>query len=463
MTNILSLWEFLRLAENLPTYGPPHSIELTGDHIVDLFQRLSGKIETTAKLISKEAIKNVRNLSGSSIYSNLNNRNSNHFKAAAITEIFRSGRFLSLPSGHFTSNPSHIDTIILQNNIHEALSTEALIFELAWGQAKRDAGYLKTPGFGADLGELIALIRIATIMRTAHYILDGKKSVRVRIITGGQRFFQAFFTNPERDEIYNTQRKYFVSSLGYSDTITFESIDRYYSMQEIEKRLDEIEITSEPVISGWKNIQFRSALLSIDWNYIFENNNLMPHGLSRPNNLHNCFQNLSFPDRQVLLRYVLSSIINPSIDFSPVIELGFDYFFIQEAQAWIERVTRFSSQKYALLGQLTNRSPSNSESTIKFSVIDKQEKTTVPTLFLLGKRHGVTLPQHVTPVLISDSNPSISYYTYVEVVNSANPIYISISADSSHSLHWLGDQRQPFFLAIGSLEEIIQSVVDASL
>jgi len=130
--------------------------------------------------------------------------------------------------GQFAKNSGYLAVQSLQESILNAWNdTDAVTFELGWGQAKRDAGRLKTVGPSADLADLVALTRLITIAAAASIILD--RPVRFRIISGGRRFQPALFVRPNEDRVYDEQRAAFVSALGFEDSIVFDTIGTYWS------------------------------------------------------------------------------------------------------------------------------------------------------------------------------------------------------------------------------------------
>lgn len=148
------LWETLRGRATLDNYRPLPPILLSSQACVAITRQITERINYAAKRAVKQAQQSVELFKGASIYRDL--KDPAYRQAAAVSELFR---------GQLAHNGGYLDASRLQLYIAEAnAGGRGIVYELGWGQAKRDAGRLKTAGTGADLAELVALGRLAMMV-----------------------------------------------------------------------------------------------------------------------------------------------------------------------------------------------------------------------------------------------------------------------------------------------------------
>lgn len=449
------LWDQFKFIKNIPEYKPKSPIVINYEMLFEVLEKYKERVDFLAKRLAKEAIKNVQLLSNMQVYKNLNN--SEEKASAAVAELFR--------NTDLVLNSGYLDMHKLQNSILNSIASNPehhLIFELGWGQAKRDSGQLKSFGENADFGEFIAIIRLGIIIRAAQWILN--KKVCLRIITGGQRFYEAFFTNKDSDISYNRQRKAFVSLIGLDDDIAFEDISRYYSSSQIVERMDD-------VLSGYKLSspqdvpQFKFVLFNIDWYNILGIGDRegieSPHGLSAPPYFLSCLHQLSIAEQKQLLRELLASIANSDIDihlFEPFLAYP---SLIHDVREWIKHVGAISCLKYDTIGKVTVRTDQTDHGgPVLMTVIDKRNNPHIPTLMLLGKGSGELVPQHVVPVL--KNNGTMEYFPYMLVVNQYHPVYVEIGQDDLLS-PWSMGRGQPLLFTDSDIQTLTRQLKQYTL
>ncbi|MFT3771755.1 MAG: hypothetical protein QM820_40620 [Minicystis sp.] len=447
MVSPTALWEAVGAVDALPAYRPPPPLQLDPGDVQAVLARLADRIELAAKRVAGLAQHNLELLSGAGIYGDL--LDPPHRRAALVAELFRDARV--------ARNAGYLDAAGLQRRIHRARSRAGgLTLELGWGQAKRDAGLLKTPGRGADLAELVAIARLGVIVRASQHILE--EPVTLRVITGGRRFFEALFTCPTLDAAYNAQRAALAAAIGLGGAITFADIDRYWSEGEIAARLDRALLDHPPASlpGAFAEASFQFVLFNIDWYNILggpgAGQPLRPHGLPPPAAFLEQFSHLGPAGRSLLLRHLLAAVVNPDLRLPPVEALGCHRDSFEAARSWATGVTAVSARKYELLGALTTRAPVGDGEevggAVALTVVEKPSTPAIPELALLGRRAGATLPQHVVPVLGAER--TLGFHFYLRVVNQFAPLYLS---DDTPLLPWLEPSGQPLCLAVGGIEE----------
>jgi hypothetical protein len=415
MTSPTNLWEALQYRTTLCAYNPPPPIILGAQDFHAFVGQLAKRIGYAAKRAAKQAQQNVDLLRGTGLYCHLDNPI--YRRAAAVAELFRSGKL--------ASNAGYLDVTRLQRYIVEASSGgRRLVYELGWGQAKRDAGGLKTVGSNADLAELVALGRLSMMVLATSLILD--EPAALRIISGGRRFYEALFVRLEQDAAYNDQRAALVAALGQQDAISFETIERYWSEEDIRTRLAEA-LESHATVETTES-EFRFVLFNIDWHHLLDTQ-VDPHGLPPPPGVRVLWRSISVANRALLLRHVLAGIANPKLEHASLNLIETET--LREIAAWATAVTRISALKYRLLGYLTQRNIENvvpGQNPVMLTVVEKRTRPDIPALLLLGRRAGDTLPQHVIPVL--QASQGLAFELYLLVVDHYAPVLVPLPETS---------------------------------
>ncbi|MFK8257737.1 hypothetical protein ACFL9S_08125 [Erwinia sp. AnSW2-5] len=385
------LWRKLQTTQRLNPVREMDIYNLSND-VAGLFrQRLQSQILTAAKRFSKAATRSLDALSGSHIYKDVKSAGGRH--AALVTELFR--------NAHFISNSGSLDTATLHCKLMASLSSDkTLVFELGWGQAKRDAGQLRTLGANADIAEILAIARLIATFKAIEF-LTGRK-VKLRIITGGQRFRLALFIRPEMDSAYNKKREEIARWLSPEAEIEFDTIQSYWSNEEIKARLeaDENPIITHPMTEE----DFRFALFAIDWYGVLGQGSA--HDMYLPSSLTEALKTQSYSLKTDFLRSVIALTANPTIDLS-MINSPFPRELLHATSNWFSEVARNSADLYIRLGHITLRNPresGHSDQPVLLTVIEKPERPDIPCFQLLGRRYGKTLPQHLTGSLGAGEN-----------------------------------------------------------
>lgn len=319
--------------------------------------------------------------------------------------MFRSSRFIV--------NAGYLDTKKIQTAIHEhSATTGSIVFEIGWGQAKRDAGQMRSLGPNADLAEFIAIARLAALVSAAEIIIQ--KPVVLRVVTGGRRFRTALFTREAEDNAYNETRADYIRRLGFQDKVQLSMIDDYWSEDEIEERASYLSSLETPTGEPQSGVMF--ALMGIDWYNIF-GAPLEPHGLPVDHEFLRIWKSLSLRGQRLIIRNMIGLIANPALDITSVGDIV-PPALLRTVSAWALEVSKRSARRYRILAEATRRLPEQlggQTPPIPITVIEKPKQANIPTVLLLGRRLGRVLPQHIVPLI--NANGSIDYLPYYLVVD----------------------------------------------
>jgi hypothetical protein len=144
--------------------------------------------------------------------------------------------------------------------------------------------------------------------------------------------------------------------------------------------------------------------------------------------------------QQLLLRELLACLANSHIDVNPPSQLIKNTALLEDARQWMSKVAVLSADKYDAIGKLTPRDEHfTSHSPVILTVIDKPLKPFIPSLLLVGRHAGYTVPQHVVPIVQPTGNTN--FLPYFHVVNNYRPVFVE--EDSEGSLQWCRLDGQP--------------------
>lgn len=395
------LWKKLQSSQHLNPYPVMDSYNIPNDATGLFRQRLQKQIATASKRFAKTSACSQDALSNSLIYQNI--KSSAGKRAALVTELFR--------NSYFISNSGSLDTATIQHRLMETLAKDQkLVFELGWGQAKRDAGQLRTLGASADLAELLAIARLISLVKAIELLVEQK--VKFRVITGGQRFRLALFIRAEMDSAYNRKRQAFAQWLSPDTEIEFDTIQSYWSQKEIEDRLDFDKCHGTTPLLTEENLRF--AIFAIDWYEVLDRGNA--HGMYLPLYIREALKTYPHALKKDFIRSVIALIANPTIDVEAVTPL-LPHELQKIASEWFCEVARISADLYIRLGRITTRLPQKSfhhDSPFMLTVIEKSERPDIPCIQLLGRKYGKTLPQHLTGSLQTGGNVSFESLYLIE-------------------------------------------------
>ncbi|HKS46430.1 MAG TPA: hypothetical protein VJT49_15225 [Amycolatopsis sp.] len=349
---------------------------------------VGARIERSAVRLAQRARQGVDLLAGLRVYERVDDLW--YRRAAAVAELFRDGKV--------AGNAGYVDATTIQRSVVAAMDHgDGLVYELGWGQAKRPVGGLKTEGCDADLAEIVAIARLATMTRATQLLLD--QPVRLRIVPGGRRFYDALFTRPEADEAYNEQRAAIATRLGHGGLITIAK-DAFDDPDGLCERLAAIDraFWPSPTQSELRFMQF-----AIDWAHVLDAVEA-PHGRRPPNVLKARWAKLSPANRALLVRHLCVALVNPET-IGEVCDHLIDRAAFADSVSWMAMTVRDSAAKYALLSQITRRDAGphgQAPGVLRLTVMEKADQPQVPVLSLLGSQHGSFLPQHVVALVARD-------------------------------------------------------------
>lgn len=453
------LWEVLNQIDTIPNYETQSPVIVDIQDIYKVITQWKINMAEQARLLAKRARQQVELMNTLQTYEASGDKQ--RLRAAACAEIFRHPAV--------TKNASYLDGTSLREQIWQSHHQQGkLVFELGWGQPKKDAGLLKASGPFPDIAEMFALARIGVILQAVQLIYE-ETPVECHIITGGTRFFESVFTRSYIDETYNQQRKLMTVALGLDQCIYFSDITRYHSREYIHEQLH-MHMQKHPPRQQDVDAVFRMVLFSIDWHHLLgiQCNAMIepPHDLPVPDPCRQWLLSLPDKTKKIWLRQLLASIANPDIQ-QPVYTNEWPADIWIETRDWMTRVARISAAKHLLLGLgeiagRNNPTGATDASIIPLSVIEKEHKPNIPALLLLGKKYANTMPQHVVGILeeygMTGEN-GLDFRPYLTSVTSCRPVVLQQKTDEPCQLFQpLITHDQPLLLIGNSEKDVINAL-----
>lgn len=426
---------------------PEQAMTIGAAELAEIVEQWRVAIEREAVRLTKYALSNLDDLPTGCIYDRLGDPSWQ--RAAQVCEVFRN------PS--ISKNAGRLETSALQCIVHEALKRPgALSFTIGWGQPKRDAGGLKTLGTMADLAEMFAVARLGIVLRAIDKITG--REVRLDVLTGGSRFYEALFTRPALTKAYDDQRLRIALALCSPNTISFlaySSVVGGGGESAAEERRQRFDLTLATVDDAHVATKFATILLNVDWGNILSpqrDPGLRPHGIPLPPIVERWVLSHGEEACSRLVRAAIVSIISPKCLSSWIRALG-DEALLEEAVGFMHQVAWESTRKYIALhmvdahDEASRAAAARGASSIRLTVHEKRDRQEIPALLTLGPRGGNLLSQHVMAFV--GARGTIAFESYAELQKRrARPVHIAASA-SGGLFDWLAGQRQPFcFLGV---------------
>ncbi len=405
-----------------------------------------GMVRHVSKL-TRSAMSALDELPDGCLYQSLNEKQ--WHRAAQICELFRNPAI--------TKNAGQLDTLTLQHKFHDALMHDApFSLVLGWGQPKRTAGGLKTPGPFADLTEMYAIRRLLVICRAVSQICQ--KPVSITVLTGGSRFFEALFTREEISLQYDQQRKEIADFLGNKDEIHFVPYSDLTgannapdAKQQQKQRLDTYltQVTDEMV-----QPKFNTILLNIDWDHLItverEKRFLTPHGIVLPSSVDTWLEHQDELSRCQLIRAAIVGLICPKQQSEWLNVFGEERVF-EDTLTFVHNVAWESARKYIALHLMDAHDEASrilledGANVVRLTVHEKNDRRDIPAIFTLGPDGGNLLSQHVLAVI--QPNGHMVFESYAELrQREVQAIYLSSDENSFARyplFNWLIPVQQP--------------------
>lgn len=404
-------WDILSNMNNLPSFIKSECYYLSSD----IKNKFISQTKLNIKKASSNLVKSARkqfDLFGRYLNNYRYIDDNLGLKTAIATEILKNSELIL--------NSYYIDSGAIQENIYLSCKKyNKVTFELGWGQAKRDAGNIKTPSFNADASEFVSLTRLVSLINAIKTVLQ--VDVTLTIISGGTRFNNALFVNSNLDIIYNATRKRYLEWLDADDLITFESINKYYSNIEINTLLNKNLSTY-----SYNPDNYKFVLFNIDWHNIISSNTA-PHGISLPDNLFIKYSNADKDTKSLIIRELIFKLIKYSNNIIISSEL-FNQSELIENINWINHVVEISTLKYCIIGKVTPRNTVDNTA-ILLTVIEKMDNPTIPTICMLGRAYGSNLPQHFTTTI--NKNKILEFLPFIHVTGKYIGIYFENEVDNN--------------------------------
>ncbi|POA96828.1 hypothetical protein C2134_19990 [Chromobacterium sinusclupearum] len=381
--------------------------------------------------------------------------------AAQACEIFR--------NPIVSKNAGRLDVKALQRNIRAWLGRDGEpTLVIGWGQPKRSAGGLKAFGPYADLAEMYAIGRLLVIVKALEKMAG--RPIKLAVLTGGSRFFEAFFTRPELTLRYDQQRQAIADALAGPGVIEFQA----YSQA--------VGDGGHTAISGERAVKFRQALagvsdemaaakfgtvlLNVDWEHIFApdpaQRQKAPHGLPLPDSVAAW---LATGDANRLVRAAVTSLISPRHQAACLDMIGSETV-LEDAISFIQSVAWESTRKYIALhlmdggDETAGASEASGRNALRLTVHEKDKLRDMPAIFTLGPRGGNQLSQHVL-AMVGERGETV-FGAYAEFwAGPARAVRLEPQGDYP-VFAWLAESGQPLCLSSVADEALLQALCRAS-
>lgn len=366
------------------------------------------------------------------------------YKSAQICEVFRNPAI--------TKNAGLLDTLVLQHKVHDALMRGApFSLVLGWGQPKRTAGGLKTPGPFADLAEMYAIRRLLVICRAVSQICQ--QSVSMTVLTGGSRFFEALFTREDITRQYDRQRQEIADFLGNKNEIRFLPYTAL-TASALDDRQQHLGMYLPLVTDEMIQPKFNTILLNIDWDHLVatdkEKRFPAPHGITLPSSVDSWLLHQDEQSRCQLIRAAIAGIVCPKQQSEWLSVCG-DERVYEDMLTFVHNVAWASTRKYIALHLMDAHDEASrilladGENVVRLTVHEKNDRRDIPAIFTLGPGGGNLLSQHVLAVI--QPGGGIVFESYAEL-RQREVHAICLAPDSHLSeryslFDWLIPARQP--------------------
>jgi hypothetical protein len=403
----------------------------------DFTPRWREGVRRQVKRLTKRARGMLEVLAGDALYSSLGDPAAR--RAALVAELFRD---------HVISrNAGRLDVRTLQRRILDR-SGEALAFEIALGQPKRDAGGLKTAGPHADLAEVFAVARLVALVESVAELAEQPVSLAVR--SGGERFADALITDPRPREAYDAQRTRIADRLADKASVTFT--DFRHSVPEDPRwpdfYADELAAVTAEAVAG----RLHTIVMNVDWDNVFALalSGEPVHGVALPEPLSSWLK--EDPQRvRLITRAGVSSLVNPRHQAAWREVIGHETA-VEDGLAFVSAVAWEATRRYVAIHAADRRVAGPASRAIRLTVHEKKDQPAMPAILTLGARGGGLLSHHV--LAVADRRKPLEFLTIAEITALTEAVPVRFAGEGLFS--WLG--RQPLCFAHGTEEEIVRSL-----
>lgn len=353
-----------------------------------------------------------------------NIENISWYHAALIVELFK--------ECNICKNADVLDMLKLQEMIVKQIQNNAIIFTIAWGQAKRCCGGLKTEGYYADMAEFYSIGILYLLTKTINII--SKLPIKIIVITGGLRFQEALFTDKRMIKKYDQQRQQIANF--FSDNSLHITFKEYQNNSH--KILDNTSIAN--LYQNIASSKFQTLLFNIDWYYIFTHatqssfhNIKVPHSI-----IEYVSKNLNINE---LIVMGIVALINPTTHH--FWQTKFDKNIFIDTVAFMNKITLESTYKYISIHE-TNKNIDTLHNSIRLSVHVKHDRNDIPAIYTLGAFSKNKLSQHHV-MFLSHKNRVEFITAYQAKQNKYCAFFIKNTGKLSnkHIFSWL--DKQPLF------------------
>jgi hypothetical protein len=382
-------------------------------------------------------------------------------RAALVCEVFR--------HPDITKNAGWLDTRRLQAKLASALEGGApLRLAIGWGQAKREAGGMKTFGPMPDLAEVFAISRLAILRHAILQHLPAGSGVQIEILSGARRFERALFTRRDVADAYEDARRRIAELFSPGGGIVVRDFVEQLATRQQAERDRTFERCAAAVRSEDIASQLGTIALNVDWTRFFNTASRSeedpPFGITMPREVAAWLSAREPADARRLVRAAITCVINPRCRAAWSEHFGQEDDTLDLAVEHVRAVAWEAARAYIALQEVDRRAASDTApGTIRLSVQEKRDRPEIPAIFTLSPQAGNQLSQHVV-AMIGDKG-ELRFGSVVEFALRARPRPIVVTGDRNDRGPFapLIAGGQPLALAWASEEEDVMAALAAVL
>ncbi|MFF8383543.1 hypothetical protein [Streptomyces kanasensis] len=365
----------------------------------ELLPRWREGVERQAKAMVRRSRGTLEVLTGETLYDRLDDPA--HRRAALVAELFRNHQI--------SANAGRLDSRALQRRVVEALAeSEPLRFELAWGQAKRTVGGLKTHGQWADLAEVYAVGRVLALVLAARELAEDDR-IGMTVYSGGNRFAKALYARPQAFAEYDAQRQRIAAALvgpGVAEFLDYAAVMRSDAAEDErheERVARHLAALTDEDVAG----QMPVMLFNVDWPQVLPlaAGGEAPHGVPMAPHVAEWLREA--PDERVplLVRAAVTCAVSPAAQARWLEVFGDRPEVLEDAIAFVLAVGRAAAARYTAIARADRDAPGRTAGphTVRLTVHEKTDRPEVPAVLTLGVRGGAQLSQHVVARVSPDA------------------------------------------------------------
>lgn len=385
----------------------------------------SAAISRQATMLAKYGRGNLERLAPGCLYDRLDEPDWR--RAALICEVFR--------HPDVAKNSGWLDSRRLQRKLAKAVQNGAPVrLAIGWGQAKREAGGMKTFGPMPDLAEVFAVSRLAILRGAILQHLPPGREVQIEILSGARRFERALFTRSEVAAAYEDARRRIAEMLCPGGGIVVRDfVEQLDPLRQLERERM-FECCAAAVPNQDIAPRLGTIALNIDWMRFFVAEPVYAadaaFGIAMPQAVVAWLARHDSADARKLVRAAITCVLNPRCRASWSDHLGAEDDTLDLAAEYVRAVAWEAARAYIALQEVDRRAPADTaQAAIRLSVQEKRDRSEIPAIFTLGPQAGNQLSQHVVAKI--DEKGKLRFGSVVEFSLHARPRPIVVTGDRS--------------------------------